>query len=62
MDVTDLLFSVDKPILLHSLHLFGEPDVEYSYTVVVAKVAILLLWYKYFCTTILGKWQCSISW
>ena len=43
VDVTDLLFSVDKPIVLHGLHLFGASDVEYNYTVVVAKVAILLL-------------------
>ena len=38
MDVTDLIFSVDKSVILHGFHLFGAPDVEYSYTVVVAKV------------------------
>ena len=40
VDVTDLLFSVDKPVVLHSLNLFGQPNTEYKFTVFVAKVCV----------------------
>ena len=40
VDVTDLLFSVDKPIVLHSLNLFGEPEKDYKFTAFVAKVCV----------------------
>ena len=40
VDVTDLLFSVDKSVVLHSLNLFGQPDTEYKFTVFVAKVRV----------------------
>ena len=40
VDVTDLLFSVDKPVVLHSLNLFGEPEKDYKFTIFVAKVYV----------------------
>ena len=40
VDVTDLLFSVDKPVVLHSLNLFGEPEKDYKFTIFVAKVCV----------------------
>ena len=40
VDVTDLLFSVDKPVVLHSLNLFGEPEKDYKFTIFVDKVCV----------------------
>ncbi len=33
VDVTNLFFLVDKPIILHNLSLFGQPDKEYKFSI-----------------------------
>ena len=55
VDVTDLLFSVDKPVVLHSLNLFGQPDTEYKFTVFVAKVRV------YVCLSV-SICMCACGW
>ena len=50
VDVTDLLFSVDKPVVLHSLNLFGEPEKDYKFTIFVAKVCMCVHAHTYIWT------------